>query len=287
MVSVLTLGLLAAFAFVLLPAEHDWSELGIVWAGLVALVAIGRWIELDQSQIIGHVFQLIGVFCLLCLLGSLAQSVLATTSLPTADAFLARIDAKIGFDWLLTFHTWQAVPGVFLALSLVYSSLTWQPVLLISLLAAGNRVEDAWRFLTAWGISLLAVTLIFPFFPAYANFAVLKIAPSDAPDIMVSAGWAFAKNFDALRDGSTVLIGREHLDGLVTFPSFHASAGILLAAGFASLRRWAWPFCILNALMVVSAVFVGAHYLVDILVGILVALAGWLAAQRFVPIRRV
>ena len=51
MVSVLTLGLLAAFAFVLLPAEHDWSELGIVWAGLVALVAIGRSSLCLKSQL--------------------------------------------------------------------------------------------------------------------------------------------------------------------------------------------------------------------------------------------
>ncbi|MBO6767219.1 MAG: phosphatase PAP2 family protein [Erythrobacter sp.] len=283
----LALALSSAVAFALLPVLHDWAELGPVWIGLVGLAAMGRCIELHRSEVIGACFQLLSAFFLICLLGSLAGSVLATTAMPLVDPMLARADAVIGFDWLATFQAWETVPNLYFSLSVIYSSLAWQPVVLLGLLAASGRIDAAWQFLTAWGLSLLTATLIFPFFPAHANFVIHGIDPGDAPEILVPAGWLFAETFDSLRAGAIVLIGREHLDGLVTFPSFHTSAAILLAAGFAYLRRLAWPFAIWNALMIVSAVFVGAHYLVDVLAGIIVALGGLLAAQRLVPVKRV
>ncbi|MEQ8410383.1 MAG: phosphatase PAP2 family protein [Erythrobacter sp.] len=281
--SLLGLALLAGSAFALLPVVHNWSELGPVWAGLAALLVMGRYLERDHSHVIGGLLEMIGMFFLLSMMGSLTGSVLATTALPTVDAALAGIDAAIGFEWLPTFRAWQEVDGVFAALSIVYSSLSWQPVVLLGLLTVGGHHAAAWRFLAAWGISLLITMLVFPFFPAHANFIVNGIDPAEVPGIMVPSGWSFAASFDGLRDGSILLIGRDELDGLVTFPSFHTSAGILLAAGFAPLGRIAWPLCLLNAAMVVSAVFIGAHYLVDILAGIAIALLGLWVAEFRVP----
>ena len=48
--------------------------------------------------------------------------------------------------------------------------------------------------------------------------------------------------------------------GIITFPSFHASAAILLAWGFWGVRFVRWPALALNLVMTVSCPFVGAHY---------------------------
>src|SRR3546814_4330604 len=86
--------------------------------------------------------------------------------------------------------------------------------------------------------------------------------------------------FERLRSGALRTLGSESLTGIITFPSFHAAAAVLLGWGFASFGRLGWPLVALNALMFVSAIVGGGHYLVDLIAGAAVALIGlWLAAR--------
>ena len=278
-------GLMAGFcvlAFLASPLTHDWASLGPVWAAIGGLVVAGAAIEHRGSAMIGRFIQSAGLFFALSLLALLVGALLASTNAPLADAALARWDALLRFDWLSGFSYWRDRAGVFALLSVVYATLSWQPVLLLGLLAAFGETGHAGRFLAAWGIALAICMAVFPFAPAHGNFLRHAIDPASVPGIMVPAGWEFAGPFDALRSGAVTRIDRAMLEGVVTFPSFHTAAAILLAAGFAPLRRLALPMCLLNAAMVVSAVYIGAHYLVDILAGIAVALIALILAQRLV-----
>jgi membrane-associated phospholipid phosphatase len=73
------------------------------------------------------------------------------------------------------------------------------------------------------------------------------------------------------------------MKGIVAFPSFHAELGILLA-NMARGRKWFLPVLILNVALLTSVITEGAHYGVDVLGGVVVALVA-VAASRSILAR--
>jgi membrane-associated phospholipid phosphatase len=69
------------------------------------------------------------------------------------------------------------------------------------------------------------------------------------------------------------------LDGIVTFPSFHVAAAVLLAWAGANLPLLRYPMIVLNILMLLSAIPIGGHYLIDVIAGCLVAVGSIIAAR--------
>jgi membrane-associated phospholipid phosphatase len=122
---------------------------------------------------------------------------------------------------------------------------------------------------------------IFPLAPALGGYLHHGIQPADVPFIKVHAAWLHATVLEPLRNGTMTELGRLALEGIVTFPSFHASAAILLAWGFWGVPVVRWPALLVNATMLVSCIVIGAHYVVDLIAGSLVAWAGLVLAGRF------
>ena len=73
----------------------------------------------------------------------------------------------------------------------------------------------------------------------------------------------------------------QEIEGLVTFPSFHTAAGVLFAWALWSTRWLRWPGLIVNVLMIASVPIIGAHYLVDVFGGVVVAIASLYLARRW------
>jgi membrane-associated phospholipid phosphatase len=61
--------------------------------------------------------------------------------------------------------------------------------------------------------------------------------------------------------------------GLVSFPSFHAGAAVLLATATRNLK-WFWaPFLVFNVMILIGTISEGGHYFVDVIAGCLFALS--------------
>ncbi len=95
--------------------------------------------------------------------------------------------------------------------------------------------------------------------------------------IQLGGGAAAARALAALRSGSLRTIDMNHLQALISMPSFHA----IVAAAWCYA---AWPLrasfpivCAINLAMIVSALTVGCHYLCDVVAGACVA-AAWIWA---------
>ena len=75
-----------------------------------------------------------------------------------------------------------------------------------------------------------------------------------------------------IRAGLWTTLDFNKVDGIVTFPSFHAALAVVFP--FAVRRvRWALTIMVpLNALMLLSTPTVGGHYLADTVAGVLLAL---------------
>jgi membrane-associated phospholipid phosphatase len=85
-------------------------------------------------------------------------------------------------------------------------------------------------------------------------------------------------DFFALRDRTVTTFALSHMEGIVTFPSFHTVCAILLMYVFRGTRIFI-PVVWLNALLLLSTPIFGGHYLVDMVGGGVVALLAIYAAN--------
>jgi hypothetical protein len=191
----------------------------------------------------------------------------ALPALPLVDATLARLDWLLfGFDWDAAAHWVSARPILNLTLVRAYTSF---PAQVLGILFVGSLTKPGDRnaeFLWTMCISLVMTCAVFVLTPALAHD--VPVGPYREVLVMI-------------RSGQWTVFDYGKTEGIVTFPSFHTTAAILLTYA-ARRRRWAlaifWP---LNVAMIAATPTVGGHYLVDLIAGAAVAL-GAIAVTRVV-----
>ena len=108
-----------------------------------------------------------------------------------------------------------------------------------------------------------------------------RIDAAAAQSVQVPAAWRHAEILLPARSGALRELGWEHINGIITFPSFHVAAAVLLGWGFlCTLSVVRWPALALNALMLISTVVIGGHYLIDVYAGLIVAMVAIAATER-------
>jgi membrane-associated phospholipid phosphatase len=186
------------------------------------------------------------------------------------DTTLASIDGALRFDW----NDWTAFlalhPAVRFVLGLAYSSLFWQIVITIFWLSLTELDYYNYELLINNIISLLLTTTIFSMYPALG---------------VRTAGHAVeVSTLLALRAGNISAFDLSHLQGLISFPSYHTVLAVLLT--YAHRRsRLLVPIAAINGVMLLSIPTFGGHYLVDMIAGAVVALIA-IAATAAAPRRR-
>jgi PAP2 superfamily len=203
---------------------------------------------------------------LLCVVQFMAMSAVllplsymaALPCFPLLDGQLAKLDALLfGLDWN-TAARWVADhPTVEWLLKVAYYSGYFQIgaiLLLGSSYRPGERnSEFIWHFL----IGILLTNAIFVFTPALGKEGHLT----------------YMATLIALRDGQWTVLDYADPEGIITFPSFHATAALLFVY---AVRRRPWvlaAFIPLNILMIAATPPIGGHYFVDLLGGGVVAVA--------------
>lgn len=252
------------------------AQLARIAAGIALLLGSGLLLRFVGHDRIGGTLECWATFFLFGLFGMFASVVLASTRLPYTDALLVKADALLGFHWLDAWRYFDDRPQLFLWTRRVYDTIHWQPFLGIALMFATGQGRRAVAFLIAWISSLLLTLAIFPFFPAVAANAWFHVGTQ----VALPGRLSWLEILHLSRTGALRVIDSRSIVGLITFPSFHASAAVLLAWLFWGNRVLRWPFLLLNIGMGLSAIVVGGHYLIDIIGGAAVAGIGiWLAAR--------
>jgi membrane-associated phospholipid phosphatase len=196
---------------------------------------------------------------------------LATMSAPLADHWLSEADQLLGFDWVAYAHATVQLKPLFW---IVYKSFMWQPAVVAFTLFLKGQGDRGWHVVTAATVGLLFTVLLFPFVPASGSILYYGV------DVSTPAP-AFAYVLSDLKSGVRIL-DRSTFVGLVSFPSYHAAAAVIFSWGCwkTPLR---WPVSILNVLMTLSAITMGAHYLIDIIAGAVIGVASVKTAVRLLP----
>lgn len=227
---------------------------------LVAYAA--RWIGFEM---LAAPLEMLMLSLIITLMMSFAAAAIAATGAPLVDDALRRADT-----WFLGFHKEAVVahvaqiPWFRTATIWIYDSLAYTPQLLVIILLAKRDYARAWTALTAVYLAMAISVVCLLFFPAYGQ-------PPFAYDYITT--------LNGLRAGTLRTFDSSVINGLVTFPSLHAADAVILAWGFSWLGRWAAPAVVVNILMVGTALFVGGHYLVDLIAGCGLAVAAMLSAQ--------
>jgi len=250
---------------------------GIVLLGLRFGLRDRPW---RHARAVADCAEYYGVFTMLALMGAVASYPVAAVTHGFHDAALQRIDALLHFDWLAWYRLVAATP-ILQSLGLAaYRSIYLTPAILFATFAyTGDRVA-AHRFLATFWLTAIGTLILYAFMPAIGPFSYLWHQPiAYMPE---SEQWQHGL-IPALRDHSVRVVDLGHLRGIVSAPSFHAAAATLYINAAWRLPRLRWPVLALNAAMLLSTPVEGTHYLIDILLGTIVALAAIATLHRLMP----
>ncbi|MEO2031124.1 MAG: phosphatase PAP2 family protein [Planctomycetaceae bacterium] len=195
---------------------------------------------------------------------------------PLADGWLMNVDSALGIH-LPSIVAWTATwPIVKTTFDAAYPSVMLSTLLALVVLGLDPDRRRMQEFVLQFMFAGLLTTIVFFLLPAAGPFAAYgyELRPDQQ---------RFLDHFDALRSGRFHRVSLNHLEGLITFPSFHTAWALLLAWGF---RRHRWlriPMLILNLMVVVSTLTTGWHYGTDVIGGGLVALTAAAATHRLRP----
>ena len=258
---------------------HDFLDAALL--ALAAMWSVGRLVRYLHAPKLATGLEAVALFLLVGGLTALVSAVLATSARPYGDAIFIAMDARLfpGVSWPRLIMGLQPYGRLLLGLAYAYASLGWQPFVLIVALCLSGKEKVVWKFLTAWALALAMSLAIFPWWPAMGGYAHYAITPEMVPAIRVHSAWAYPALLADLRSGHVHELNALTLAGIIAMPSFHSAASVLLGWGFSNLRWLRVPFAILNMAMLVSAVPMGGHYLVDVLAGAIVAGVSIIAAE--------
>jgi membrane-associated phospholipid phosphatase len=217
--------------------------------------------------------------------------VAAAANLPLQDVALNALDRALGLDWTAYFNFVYGHYALLYGATLAYSMIGW-PVFGVPIaLGWTGRFQRLQEFTLAFGIALIATTIISALLPAMGTYDLLHVTPD--PKIFTPGSYLEqVRDLPMVRDGSLRHLSYGRLAGIVTFPSFHAAA--------AALYLWAlWPVrwigraaLAVNIAMLLATPIGGGHYFVDVFAGIGIAAASvltakWLAKRLLRPAANV
>lgn len=194
---------------------------------------------------------------------------LATAAaLPLRDAFLARLDGDLGFNWLDFLGTANHHPLLARVLERAYAStapLTEGVIVWLTICGNGERLSEFLAMLCLASAGLAVGMVLVPAAGAFVYFAPAQ----HLFDNFAGQGemWPFLDAFNALRDGSLTKIDLSSVQGVVSFPSFHTMLGILITYALRDTKPLFMAVAAINAVMIVSTLPVGGHYLADVIAG--------------------
>jgi len=203
--------------------------------------------------------------------GKILSYLVLTFQAPLVDQAFSDLDAMLGLDWMAWFGWLDGHRTLRNLLILTYQSVSVQLLLLIVLLPALGRQRYLSEFFTAAMVALLIIIPVWGFIPALGAWVHFGVGLADAdwlPDVL------------AMRAGTMPVLGEQELYGIIVFPSFHTSLGMLITYAMRWNKYALAATGLLNGAMILSVPIVGSHYFVDVLAGALVTLVAMLVANR-------
>lgn len=175
------------------------------------------------------------------------------------DTELARLDVLLfGFEWDVAARWVADHPMLDQVLQAAYFSAGYQAVTVLLIGSIAHPSDRNGEFLWQLGIGLILTFAVFIFAPALGKGGHVD---------------GYIEMLTKIRSGMWTVLDYSRAEGIVTFPSFHATLAILFVY---AVRRHRWALAVfvpLNVLLIAATPTVGGHYVVDLPAGAMVAVA--------------
>ena len=227
---------------------------------LIATYCYCRWRGVDLAKL-GDICQL-AVWTLLVIPAiSFLIPAAGRSPYPLVDSALAGIDARMHFQTVTVVHLISHLPHLRHALAITYGLL---PILILGSLLIPTlcgRAVDSRRYIFAVIVAALVTTALFAFWPAVGPWTVEGFSPTRGQA-------AVTDNLHLLKSDKP--LPAQVGGAVVAFPSFHVVLAVLSVIAVWNVRWARWPAFALGALICVSTVTTGWHYLIDLIGGLAV-----------------
>lgn len=217
------------------------------------------------------------IFDLTCVAAGLACYATQRLGFPLQDNLFASIDARIGVDRIGFIRWVDDHPGIAVILLGCYLSMEVQIILPVIVLALMDRGEDLRTYLFAFVLSLAVTMLVAVFVPAESAYAFIDPTTFHSVHFI---GHTPLPHLQQLRTEGPLTIDAGSAGGLISLPSFHAVVAVLTLSALRFQKVIFYPLAILCAGTLFSAITEGGHYVIDVIVGALLAVAAHFAARR-------
>jgi hypothetical protein len=203
----------------------------------------------------------------------------AAAGFPLRDATLEAWDRQLGVDWAQLLTLVSSRPGLQYVLSFAYSSFALQTLTTVLALGLAGQFARLSTFINAFIGTTLITIAISAVYPAAGPWLFLDIQPATAHGFLPTSSTSWPVFF-GLRDGTLHTVFGLKSEGIITFPSLHAALGVLFPAALWRVGGVRWIALGLNGLLLLATPAYGSHYVVDVVAGMAIAAACWIAVAR-------
>ena len=200
---------------------------------------------------------------------------------PLQDQTLLLMDRAIGLDpqpiaAFFNDHSWLVK-----YLNIGYGFIKWPLLGIPIILTITLRLIRLQQFVLALNLALAVTIVISVFVPAIGTYYGLSLSPTERFPLIDSANYtAQLRDIVALRDGSLRHLELFRLAGIISFPSFHTASAALYVWAVWPVRGFRWVMIGINTWMIAATPVIGAHYIIDIVGGAVVAAGSVLLAKH-------
>jgi hypothetical protein len=189
------------------------------------------------------------------------------------DARFVALERGVGIDWpaLVAFMASNAIVNHIWAFA--YSSAFAQILFALFLLPGFGHEDRLAAYLKLMAATLVVVAVITLLVPVAGPVEAYGLT-EQARHQVGPPSYAHLDQFFELREGKLTTFDLANMAGMVSFPSFHTIVAILTAWALWPLRIVGPIALLLNAILIVSTVPWGGHYLIDIPAGAAIAVLG-------------
>lgn len=276
----ITLLVVACFnVFGLRVKLHVTPDMMAVVPGYIFLIVYCRLIW--HKIAIARMLITVGQLAVVIIMGLMLSYAASAVPLPYRDAELHALDRWLGFEreaymaFLKQHHDLREV------LYFAYATIMHQTLLVCIVPFAARRIDRLQVYIIAFAFAVTATAMIASVVPAANALIFVDNAPTNV-STLPDGGHSYFPTLEGLRAGTLRIIDFDGMEGLISFPSFHTTNAILFVWALWPFRLLRLPMLALNFLMIASTPLAGAHYVVDLIGGAVVAFGAIFATARLV-----
>lgn len=240
------------------------------YAALLSFLFLGHYVYARRrpDERISLVTGSVGMMIAAALFAGITANAGLRLRYPLVDDALARADIMLGMATPAFVLAVAERPWLGDILGIAYVSIF--PLSFATVIWLGIRRQSAllWQFTLAFSAGIVGAAAISVFFPALGNIVHAGLDPLAGSRLPAGAGVYHLQAVYEYRDGTDVLLELRKLEGVVTFPSFHMIMAVAVGYAFRTTRLVVWPIGLWCALVAISTVPIGGHYVIDLLGGV-------------------